>query len=98
MKLIETAKGPVPASKQYGNGTVTIHVVHTPVTGAGLFVVFPKGQDDAAVQAVRDLVESGQIEPDQNLTDKVPGCLAAGSVAAPKVQFGIPHVSQAEVA
>ena len=95
MNLIETKVGPLPCQLDTADGMVRLHVFHTP-GGAGLFVVFPEGHIEQAKDAVRKLIDAGPLEPNIALTDKVPGCIVAGTVAAPKIQFGIPHVAHAE--
>lgn len=94
MKLIETNKGAVPCQIETFDGLLRLHVFHTP-GGAGLFLVFPLWEEQKAANAARQLIEAGTLKPNVVLTDKVPGCIAAGTVPAPKIQFGIPDVTHA---
>jgi len=66
-----------------------------PPSGAGFFVVFPADQEAAAVEAAAALAGRDDLQEGANITGEVPGCLCAGTVPRPTVQFGTPKVSHA---
>lgn len=66
------------------------------VPSPGFFVVFPADQEAAAVEAAVTLAGRDDLTEGANITDQVPGCLCAGTVPSPTVQFGTPEVSHAD--
>ena len=61
-----------------GDGIVQLNALPAP-GGVGCFVVFPAGEDDAAMDALKNLLSTTELEPGVNLTDTVPGCIVAGT-------------------
>ena len=59
-------------------GVVQLNAMPAP-GGIGCFVVFPAGEGEAAMTAMKHLLETTELEPGVNLSDKVPGCIVAGT-------------------
>ena len=78
-----------------------VNVYQSP-NGIGLFAVFPSHMDDGEIrQALMPVLVDADLEGEQNITERVPGALVAGTVTLPKVadvKFGNATVSHAEEA
>lgn len=92
-----TEVGDVELQVQHSGAVVQVNCLMPPA-GPGFFVAFPHEQLDQAIEAAKALAIKARTMPDesQNITEMVPGCLAAGTVPRLRVQFGIPDVSRAE--
>ena len=67
-----------------------------PPAGPGFFVVFPAGEEGKAMDAAMEVAGREGLPENANITDTVPGCLAAGTMPRPSVQIGTPGVHHAE--
>lgn len=76
-------------------GSVQINCLMPP-RGPGFFVVFPAGEEGKAIDAAMEVAGREGLPENANITDTVPGCLAAGTVARPAFKFGAPEVSNAQ--
>lgn len=107
--FVQTSKGQIVAEIARDNGVLQFNAFHAP-GGVGFFLVFPdgEGQEDAVTEAARILVEGGPLEPNANITARVPGCLTAGTSGSLRgglglvtgmgiapAEFGTPEVSRA---
>ena len=103
---IQTRLGNVAAQLVHDGVHAQINAYIVPHAGAGLFVCFQADEVEACKAAMAALVERGPLQPDQNLTDSVPGALAAGSMPRPTfmlagkrhVEWGKPTIKLAEAA
>ena len=73
----------------------TIQVNLHRVTKPGLFVVFPSSERDKAIGWARFLAERDDLEDNTDITDQVPGALAAGVTQSIKMVLGNPEVKHA---
>lgn len=96
-KIISTCKGPVIAQISGDEGVNRLNALHCP-GGVGFFLVFPGGpeQQMAMVQAARSLAEGEDLEPNQDISSRVAGCLAAGTGGRVMFDVGVPEVSHAQ--
>lgn len=76
-------------------GSVQINCLMPP-RGPGFFVVFPAGEEGKAMDAAMEVAGRDSLPENANITDTVPGCLAAGTVPRPSFQVGTPGVHHAE--
>ena len=76
-------------------GSVQINCLMPP-RGPGFFVVFPADEESKALDAAVEVASRDILPEGANITDTVPGCLAAGTVARPAFKFGAPEVSNAQ--
>ena len=92
-----TEVGDVELQVQHSGAVVQVNCLMPPA-GPGFFIAFPHEQLDQAIEAAKSLAAKARNMPDesQNITELVPGCLAAGTVPRLRVQFGTPDVSRAE--
>ena len=78
-----------------GGGNVQVNCLMPP-RGPGFFVVFPAGEEGKAMEAAMEVAGREGLPENANITDTVPGCLAAGTMPRPSVQIGTPEVNHAE--
>ena len=78
-----------------GGGNVQVNCMMPP-RGPGFFVVFPAGEEGKAMDAAMELAGRDSLPENANITDTVPGCLAAGTVPRPSFRVGTPEVNHAE--
>ena len=76
-------------------GNVQINCLMPP-RGPGFFLVFPADEEGKALDAAVEVASRDSLPEGANITDTVPGCLAAGTVARPAFKFGAPEVSNAQ--
>jgi len=76
-------------------GSVQINCLMPP-RGPGFFLVFPADEESKALDAAVEVASRDSLPEGANITDTVPGCLAAGTVPRPSVQIGTPGVHHAE--
>lgn len=76
-------------------GNVQVNCLMPPA-GPGFFVVFPAGEEGKAMDAAMELAGREGLPENANITDTVPGCLAAGTVPRPSFRVGTPEVNHAE--
>ena len=76
-------------------GSVQINCLMPP-RGPGFFLVFPADEESKALDAAVEVASRDSLPEGANITDTVPGCLAAGTVARPAFKFGAPEVSNAQ--
>ena len=76
-------------------GNVQVNCLMPP-RGPGFFVVFSAGEEGKAIDAAMELAAREGLPENANITDTVPGCLAAGTMPRPSVQIGTPGVHHAE--
>lgn len=76
-------------------GSVQINCLMPP-RGPGFFVVFPADEESKAMDAAMEVAGRESLPENANITDTVPGCLAAGTMPRPSVQIGTPGVNHAE--
>ena len=76
-------------------GNVQINCLMPP-RGPGFFVVFPAGEEGKALDAAVEVASRDSLPEGANITDTVPGCLAAGTVPRPSFRVGTPEVNHAE--
>ena len=78
-----------------GGGNVQVNCMMPP-RGPGFFVVFPAGEEGKAMDAAMEVAGRDSLPENANITDTVPGCLAAGTVPRPTFQLGTPGVRNDE--
>ena len=78
-----------------GGGNVQVNCMMPP-RGPGFFLVFPAGEEGKAIDAAMEVAGREGLPENANITDTVPGCLAAGTMPRPSVQIGTPGVHHAE--
>ena len=78
-----------------GGGNVQVNCLMPP-RGPGFFVVFHAGEEGKAMDAAMEVADRDSLPESANITDTVPGCLAAGTMPRPSVQIGTPEVNHAE--
>ena len=78
-----------------GGGNVQVNCMMPP-RGPGFFVVFPADEEGKALDAAVEVASRDSLPDGANITDTVPGCLAAGTVARPTFQLGTPGVRHDE--
>ena len=76
-------------------GNVQINCLMPP-RGPGFFMLFPADEESKALDAAVEVASRDRLAEGADITETVPGCLAAGTVARPTFQFGTPRVSHAE--
>ena len=76
-------------------GSVQINCLMPP-RGPGFFLVLPAGEEGKAIDAAMEVAGREGLPESANITDTVPGCLAAGTVPRPSFRFGTPEVNHAE--
>lgn len=76
-------------------GNVQVNCLMPPA-GPGFFLVFPADEESKALDAAVEVASRDSLPEGANITDTVPGCLAAGTVARPAFKFGAPEVSNAQ--
>ena len=76
-------------------GNVQVNCLMPPA-GPGFFVVFPSGEEGKAIDAAMEVACRDSLPENANITDTVPGCLAAGTVPRPSFRVGTPEVNHAE--
>ena len=76
-------------------GSVQINCLMPP-RGPGFFLVFPADEESKALDAAVEVASRDSLPEGANITDTVPGCLAAGTVARPTFQLGTPGVRNDE--
>ena len=76
-------------------GSVQINCLMPP-RGPGFFLVFPADEEGKALDAAVEVANRDSLPEGANITDTVPGCLAAGTVARPTFQLGTPGVRHDE--
>ena len=76
-------------------GSVQINCLMPP-RGPGFFVVFPADEEGKALDAAVEVASRDSLPEGANITDTVPGCLAAGTVPRPSFRVGTPEVNHAE--
>ena len=87
--------GPIELQIDRQGGSVQINCLMPP-RGPGFFVVFPAGEEGKAIDAAMEVAGRDSLPENANITDTVPGCLAAGTVPRPSFQVGAPEVNHAE--
>lgn len=96
----ESKRGPVELEVQRLAEAGIANVIQVnclmPSHGPGFFVLYPAGQEEKAIAAALSLYEREDLPYGANITDQVPGCLCAGTVPLPTVQFGTPEVRHAD--
>lgn len=86
---IATISGPELGELTIVNEGVQLNVYTPRNGGAGLFVVFDTLEPcDEALEAVRGLLSGEPLAENIDLTARVPGALAAGSMPRPKFSVG----------
>ena len=90
-----TEVGDVELQVQHSGGIVQVNCMMPP-RGPGFFVVFPAGEEGKAMDAAMEVAGREGLPENANITDTVPGCLAAGTMPRPSVQIGTPGVHHAE--
>ena len=78
-----------------GGGNVQVNCLMPP-RGPGFFVVFPAGEEGKAMDAAMEVAGRDSLPENANITDTVPGCLAAGTVPRSSFNVGTPEVNHAE--
>ena len=76
-------------------GSVQINCLMPP-RGPGFFMLFPADEESKALDAAVEVASRDRLAEGADITETVPGCLAAGTVARPTFQFGTPRVSHGE--
>ena len=76
-------------------GSVQINCL-MPSRGPGFFVVFPVDEEGKALDAAVEVASRDRLAEGADITETVPGCLAAGTVARPTFQLGTPGVRNDE--
>lgn len=76
-------------------GNVQVNCMMPP-RGPGFFLVFPAGEEGKAIDAAMEVAGRESLPENANITDTVPGCLAAGTVPRPSFRVGAPEVNHAE--
>ena len=76
-------------------GSVQINCLMPP-RGPGFFVVFPADEESKALDAAVEVASRDSLPEGANITETVPGCMAAGTVARPSFRVGTPEVNHAE--
>ena len=76
-------------------GSVQINCLMPP-RGPGFFVVFPADEESKALDAAVEVADREGLPENANITDTVPGCLAAGTMPRPSFRVGTPEVNHAE--
>ena len=76
-------------------GNVQINCLMPP-RGPGFFMLFPADEESKALDAAVEVASRDRLAEGADITETVPGCLAAGTVARPTFQFGTPRVSHGE--
>ena len=76
-------------------GNVQVNCLMPP-RGPSFFVVFSAGEEGKAIDAAMEVAGREGLPENANITDTVPGCLAAGTMPRPSVQIGTPGVHHAE--
>ena len=76
-------------------GSVQINCLMPP-RGPGFFLVFPADEEGKALDVAVEVANRDSLPDGANITDTVPGCLAAGTMPRPSVQIGTPGVHHAE--
>lgn len=90
-----TEVGDVELQVQHSGGIVQVNCMMPP-RGPGFFVVFPAGEEGKAIDAAMEVAGRDSLPENANITDTVPGCLAAGTVPRPSFRVGTPEVNHAE--
>lgn len=90
-----TEVGDVELQVQHSGGIVQVNCLMPP-RGPGFFVVFSAGEEGKAIDAAMEVAGREGLPENANITDTVPGCLAAGTMPRPSVQIGTPGVHHAE--
>lgn len=91
--LLDTARGEVEILvEEFSAEHVQINAPMPPV-GPGFFLVFAIDQKAEAIDAAKKIIEAEPLPENINITDRVPGAVAAGTVARPAVSFGSPSVA-----
>jgi|GEM_PF-4703190 len=91
--LLDSARGKVEILVEVVSAEhVQINAPMPPV-GPGFFLVFAVGQQAEAIEAAKKIIEAEPLPENINITDRVPGAVAAGTVARPAVRFGSPSVA-----
>ena len=68
---------------------------HMPVHGgSGVFMRFLPEHRAEALTSMATALGWGGLPADKNLTDLVPGCLVAGTMARPRFVLGTPSIKQ----
>lgn len=93
--LRSSKHGAIELQIDSGGGNVQVNCMMPP-RGPGFFVVFPAGEEGKAIDAAMEVAGREGLPENANITDTVPGCLAAGTVARPAFKFGAPEVSNAQ--
>ena len=76
-------------------GNVQINCLMPP-RGPGFFMLFPADEESKALDAAVEVASRNRLAEGADITETVPGCLAAGTVARPTFQLGTPGVSHDE--
>ena len=90
-----TEVGDLELQVQHSGGVVQINCLMPP-RGPGFFVVFPADEEGKALDAAVEVANRDSLPEGANITDTVPGCLAAGTVPRPSFRVGTPEVNHAE--
>ena len=67
-----------------------------PPRGPGFFMLFPADEESKALDAAVEVASRDRLAEGADITETVPGCLAAGTVARPTFQLGTPGVRNDE--
>ena len=76
-------------------GNVQVNCLMPP-RGPGFFLVFPADEESKALDVAVEVANRDSLPDGANITDTVPGCLAAGTVPRPSFRVGTPEVNHAE--
>ena len=87
--------GPIELQIDSSGGNVQVNCMMPP-RGPGFFLVFPAGEEGMAMDAAMEVAGRDSLPESANITDTVPGCLAAGTVPRPSFRVGTPGVNHAE--